>query len=247
MVKTLEKTAAILEALEESYVATPTLLSNQLEIPRSTIHHHLAILERYGLVVNEDGKYRLSLRFLDIGEQVRNGMSLYEIAPTEVDELAERVQYPAALYIAEHDAAVALYIAGGDPTIPTTLHAGQRLPLYATAAGKALLCQRPESEVAEFIETAELREFTEETLTDCETLRSDLQTAQERGFAIASEERWTGRSSVAVRIPTSVETRSAALELALPPEEFREADETELASNLQKSSKVIEIKSDYSY
>lgn len=246
MVKTLEKTAAIIHALEESHIATPASLSDRIDIPRSTIHHHLAVLEHQGFVVNEEGEYRLSLRFLDIGERIRKEIPLYEIAQTEIDELAERIKYPVALFVEEHDEAVALYIAGESPSVPITLHAGQSLPLHATAAGKAILCQRSDSEIDEITESGSVNAFTEETITDTEDLWAELKLARERGFAIASEERWRGRSSIAAPIPTDVSSRRAAVELSLSPDELREVDKTELGGVLQQTANVIEIKSDYS-
>ncbi|QLG61058.1 IclR family transcriptional regulator [Halorarum salinum] len=245
MVKTLEKTVEIIDGLDANGPCTPSALAARTGLPRSTVYHHLSTLAENGFVVNTDGTYRLALRFLSIGETVRRGMELFDIARTEIDELASRIDLPVGLYVSEYDQAVLLYDRGENPSVPATVHVGDHLPLHTTAAGKALLSIQAERE-ADGVGDEARRSYTDRTITDPSTLESSLSGIADRGYATACGERWNGRCSLAVALAYGDESDAAAIEIELSPEQFDDLDHGELASEVQRTASVIEIKSDYS-
>jgi len=60
---------------------------------------------------------------------------------------------------------------------------GKRIPLHATAAGKAILSALPDSRVDEIIEGHKLERFTDRTLTEPTELRREIAQIRERGYA----------------------------------------------------------------
>lgn len=65
-------------------------VADELEIPTSTAHVNLKMLESIGYFVqNEDG-YRLGLRSLRDGSVARNAREVYVTAKSETDALAEK-------------------------------------------------------------------------------------------------------------------------------------------------------------
>lgn len=244
--KTLEKTFDIVDCLESSSVAKLGTIAERTGLPRSTVHHHLAILERRGFVVNEGGTYRLTLRFLDIGERTRRRTQLFQTARSEIDELSQSIDRPVTVFVLEHGQAVVLYTYGGDSGLPITLHAGQHLPLHATAAGKAMLSTNEAETYEELMDGINLRAYTEHTITDVEALDTAVGWAADQGYSIAKEELWNRRCSIAVPFSSGQDSLVAAVEVALTPNEIQEADHDELAAKIDRTVSVIDIKSDYS-
>jgi len=246
MVKTLEKTFAILDALREAGPSGTTDLAERLELPRSTIHHHLQMLESHRYVVNNGGTYRLALRFLETGQQIRHENKLFTVGQSEINELTDSIGYPVGMYVKEHKSAVVLLRAGIDTTISISLYPGRHLPIYATAAGKVLLSSAlGESRTAKLEDLSlELEEYTENTITTPEKLAADIRATNERGYAIATGERWDDRCSVAVPVQGGG-AQPAALEVAVPSDEFDESTLEILRTELLQTVNVIEIKSGY--
>ncbi len=55
-------------------------LCDELDASKGTVHTYLATLEAEGLVAKDDGRYRLGLRLVTMGETVRNETPLYRRA-----------------------------------------------------------------------------------------------------------------------------------------------------------------------
>jgi DNA-binding IclR family transcriptional regulator len=70
----------------------------------------------------------------------------------------------------------------------SVIQIGDRAPLYATAAGKAILGHLPEDEAEEYLSTVQLKPFTKKTITHPRTLRRELETIRAGGVAYSREE-----------------------------------------------------------
>lgn len=241
--KVLEKTLDVVECLDDDGAAELGTIAERTGLPRSTVHHHLADLERRGFVVNDDGTYHIALRFLEIGERARRRSHLFQTAQSEIDELSQSLDRPVALCVLEQDQVVVLDTRGEDPGIPVTLHAGQHLPLHATAPGKAIL---DASKDRTLLDGQTLEAYTEHTVTDREAIAAAVTRASERGYAVAREERWPGRCGIAAPFSTRGGGLAAAIEVALTPERARDVDLDEFAAKIERAVSVIDIKSDYS-
>ena len=100
--KTVERTASILDALESLDGAGLTELATHLGMSKSTMYHYLATLRKEELVMKNGEQYELSLRFLLSGEYVRNRNLLYRYGKDKVEELAESTGEYANLFTEEH-------------------------------------------------------------------------------------------------------------------------------------------------
>jgi DNA-binding IclR family transcriptional regulator len=83
--KTVERTAQIIKALETLDGAGVTELATYLDMSKSSTYHYLATLREEEFVVKTDEKYELSLRLLLSGEYVRNRNILYRYGKEEVE------------------------------------------------------------------------------------------------------------------------------------------------------------------
>jgi len=192
-------TARIVSALAGGREAGVTELAEELSISKASVHNHLVTLERLGVVLSSNGRYRLGLRFLDLGIGVRDGMTLYQTAYPEVNGLAESTGESTALVVPEHGEAVHAAVEDAERN-DRRIRLGSRLPLHATAAGKLILAYRSRDEVEAYVETHGLDRLTDRTVQSSSDLRDELRSIADRGLAFDRGEVWEDMRSVAAPI-----------------------------------------------
>lgn len=193
---TTAKSFRIVNELYENDGASLSKLHESLDVPKSTIHRHLGTLQKHGYVHFEDDEYHLGFRFLELGEYTRNRKEAYQLAEEPVKTLAEETGERAQFVVEEHGRGIYLYIGTGEHAVRTGLSVGHRVHLHSTAAGKVILSYLPDERVNEILEEHEFPELTEETITDPDELRSQLDEIRERGYAFNREENIKGLRAV---------------------------------------------------
>jgi len=206
-------TFELVEALAAVGSAGVTELATELDRSKGSVHNHLATLEQLGYVVKEDGEYCLGLRFLDVGTGVRRRQRLYRVGRAEVEGLAQSSGETASLVVEEGGEAVFVYRAGDDAD--AALRDGSRVPLYACAAGKAILANRPTAEV-DVAFRGDVPQPTDRTLVDRDELERELQTVRDQGLAFDRGELDPGRRSVAAPIVDDDGTAVGAVAVSGP-------------------------------
>jgi DNA-binding IclR family transcriptional regulator len=192
----------LLEAVHDLGEATLPEIVDEFDRPKSTVHDHLNTLTRLGYLVNEDGRYRLSLRFLNLGGQVRSRSPVFEVAESEVRELAQETGEHANLMVEENGKGVFLYKVKGDESVTLDTYEGMEVFLHTTAMGKAILADLSPERRDAIIDEHGLPAVTENTVTDRTALLEELDRIRERGYAIDNEERLPGIRCVAASIAT---------------------------------------------
>jgi DNA-binding IclR family transcriptional regulator len=195
-VRTTAKSFEIIDALYKNDGATLLALTETLEMPKSTIHRHLATLQKHGYVQVEDDEYHVGFRFLELGEYTRNRKEAYRLAEQPVNTLAEETGERAQFVVEEQGEGIYLYVETGQHAVRTGVSVGHRVPLHSTSAGKVILSQLPPDRVDEILDDQELPALTEETITDPEELKSQLSEIRERGYAFNREENIKGLRAV---------------------------------------------------
>jgi len=190
----------IVDTIRELERAGVSRLAERLDMPKSTVHVHLKTLESEGFVVNEDGSYRLSFRFLEIGGEIRQQQTIYQPARTEVDALSAEVGEVANLGIEDRGWRVLLYTSEPAEGMFDNSPTGQYTHMHWTALGKTLLSQLSDERVHAIVDEHGLPEATENTITDREALLDELEAIRERGYAVEAEERREGIKAIAVPV-----------------------------------------------
>lgn len=181
--RTTVTTFRIVEALEGRDAAGVTELADALSLGKGTVHKHLSTLRELDCVVREDGKYRLSLRFLEIGSGVRGRTDLYDVSYELLENLASATGEVVSIMICENGRGVYLTRVTDDAGPPLGLREGARVPLTATAGGKAILACLPEDRREEILDEYGLPALTDNTITDREALAAELQDIHDRHLA----------------------------------------------------------------
>jgi DNA-binding IclR family transcriptional regulator len=191
-------TARIVHALVPVTDAGVTELADEVGVSKATVHNHLATLEALGIVRAENGRYRLGLKLLDLGMAVRDGMEIPTVARPEVTALSESSGESAAVLVRETREAVYADVRDADRN-DRRVRLGSRVPLHATAGGKALLAYESPDAVDAYCE-AGLSRHTGRTVTDPADLRAELRSVADRGIAYDRGEYFEGMRGVAAPI-----------------------------------------------
>ncbi|WP_424000238.1 IclR family transcriptional regulator [Haloarcula salina] len=243
----VRNTCRIIDVLRERGNAGITEISEELDFSKSAVHGHLATLQDEGLVVKEDHSYSLSLRFLDIAEQVKNGIADHEIVKDEVNNLAEETGEVVHFATEEDGRVVYLSKASGDDAVETASKIGKRMPMHSTSLGKAILAELPQARREEIIERYGLPEQTEKTITDAERLHEELAETSERGYSIDDEENILGVRCIGMAVSVPEADVLGALSISGPSRRMTdERMETELSEQIAQAANVIEVNSRYS-
>lgn len=187
----VETTIELIEALEHLDGATVTELADYLGVTKGTAHNHLATLQQHHYVVKQGNTYTLSLKFLVIGEYLRNSSVLYENAKAEVEQLAAETGEYAHLSTEQHGLSQKLHKVQGENAVGSDYQRAKlQKPdcLHYTATGKAILAHLPTGRVEEILDYYGLPERTRQTITDREELYDALDAIRERGYALNDEE-----------------------------------------------------------
>lgn len=230
------KTLTILETLSSVESAGVSEIAAELEMAKGTVHHHLRTLEQFDFVVNEDGTYRLSLRFLDYGERARSRTKLFQIAKPEVEELAEETGEIAYLTVAEHGQGIILYRAAGEQAVHGEISVGLRVPLHRSAPGKAILAVSDGDRSVEAIDE-----------TDPNRLARELEAVRRSGYGADNGQLQVGYRSIASPIRIPDEDAIGAVGIVAPEQRLDNSRfGPEAIEATTSASRLIGIKGSYS-
>lgn len=219
-IKAVQKSIRILELLKAHNGLSLGELSDEVGLSKGATHNHLATLEESGFVVRCGDEFHPSLRFFEFGEHVKSQQEIYQIATSELDQLAEETGQLSSLLVEEHGRGIYLYRAYGDQALTLDTDVGTRVHLHNTGLGKAILAHLPDERVDRIIETHGLPKTGPNTITDQETLEEELAKIREQGYAIDREERTKGVCCIAAPIIIKDGTVQGAISLVGPISRF---------------------------
>jgi DNA-binding IclR family transcriptional regulator len=189
-----ERMLDIIQALKERTTAGVTELATALDMPKSTVHVHLSTLKQRGYVVQDDDqKYRLSLRFLDIGMMARETQEMYDEVMPKLDELADETDEKVWWTVEENGKAVFIAKSLGSRAIQTNARIGQHIDLYRLAAGKAILAHLADEKRERIIDGYDFPLSDGQSREDLET---ELDEIREQGVAYGTEDFLKGVTGV---------------------------------------------------
>lgn len=236
----------IVEIIKERDGIRLNELADTMEKSPSTLHQYLQTLLQSEFLIKVGQEYHLSYRFLDYGEYARQRNPLFEIVSSSVEQLADSTDERAQLVVPEHEQVIVLQTAVGDQAVKAGVRTGQRLPMHATAAGKAMLAHYSHSRVEEILESQELTRVTEHTITDKTELFKTLDKVRETGVAFNNQEDTSGLRAIGCAIQDSDGIPVGALSVSGPSQRLdQENFEQEVIDRLKGKINEIELRLQY--
>ena len=244
-ISSVDNVFKIIETIQELEQCGVSELAKQIDVPKSTAHVYLKTLEDLGYVINEEGRYQLSLRFLQLGGLVRHNRAGYQTARSEIETVSQETGEVGTIGYEENGLRVLVYRSEPVEGVSDNAPAGEFTKMHWTAVGKALLAQHTDDEVRNIVEKHGLPAATENTITKIDTLFEEINEIREQGYSIENEERVSGIKSVAVPITSeNPNSKNIAISMAGPKHRFKtERIKDELLPKLQNAANVIELQS----
>jgi len=246
-VQSVQTALDIVDFLAANNGARVTELADELDRSKGTIHSHLATLYENEYVIKEADEYRLSLRYLHLGETVKDRLGIFETVKDELDDLAAETGELAQFATIEHGRAVYLYKTGGPKAVQTASTVGKREHLHCISLGKAMLAHLPRERVDEIVDEHGLPGYTDRTITTRGDLYEALDRVAERGYAVDNEEKIEGLRCVAAPVKSTGSGALGAVSISGPSSRMvGERFEDDLPSKVMRSANVIEINTKFS-
>ncbi len=241
-IQSIERAAAILRLLSgRSRQLGVVDLSDELRLPKGTVHGILRTLQHVGFVEQDPqtGKYRLGAALLHMGSSYLDGNELRTRALNWSDSLAARTQEEVRLgTLHEGRVLIVHHVFRPDDSLQT-LDVGTLLPAHATALGKVLLASHPH--VAEELIEAGMPRYTEMTITDPDRLRRELERVRERGWAAEAGELDPLRASIGAPITDRTGRTAGAMGIFGAPQRLftSGAPRPELLTHVREHARAV--------
>lgn len=219
-------------------------VAGPLRLNKSTAHRVLASLEYLGYVRQRphDHKYELTYQIMELTSRlVRRNPVIVGVRPHLVRLMefsGESVQLAKQI---GPDAVFVDRVRSYRHTVDADTCLGSRVPLYRSAAGKAILAELPEKEIKELWGGSIIVKKTSHTITDYDAFLEELAEIRRRGYATNLEENDEGIRGIAVALVTSDPEERYAVSITASAERF------DSARILVMSRYMLALKEELSY
>ncbi|NNJ12930.1 IclR family transcriptional regulator [Chloroflexales bacterium ZM16-3] len=221
MVQSLDRALDVLESLAESDEdLSVSQITARLGLPLGTVHRLLGSLLARGYASQDKAtrRYGPGPRLLEVATRASGSrrFSLARIALPALQRLTEATGETSNLLLIQgHEAAYSEQVSSPH-MVRLFTEVGQRVPLYCTGGGKAILSGMDEADLESYITGVSLRVWTPKTISSTAGLRDEVRLAAQQGFAIDDEERELGVCCVAAPIFDRLGRCVAALSISGP-------------------------------
>lgn len=237
-VQSVDRALDLLEALAGSEgEVSITSLASRTSLHVSTVHRLLTTLLRRGYVrQNPDtSRYFAGAKLATLAEGRSRFNELRHRARPILRALTEQTRETSNLVVLDDITAVYIETVPSPQVVRLFTAIGNRVPLHATGAGKALLSWLSPDRRDALIDRLELRAHTMRTIVERAALRRALEEIRERGYAVDDEEYDDGVRCVAVAVGP-IGTPLAAISISAPANRLSRQRGGELAPLLRRSA-----------
>ncbi len=200
-ISSLGKGLQILELLAEKHALTVSEAARHLDTNRAGSHRFLATLRELGYVEkDEEERYRLTFRLVELGMKVVNRHEILRIARPYLLELSGAFNETVNLGHFDRGDVLHLDKIDSKEILRMDSEIGSRAPAYCTALGKAVLAFLTEEELADYLKNVKLKPHGPNTITSRRRLRSEIEQIRNRGYAVDDEELAAGLRCVSAPV-----------------------------------------------
>lgn len=186
---------------------TVAALAKMLDLPASSCHGLVKTLEDRGYLVNlkDQGGYYFTKRLEQHALRIAGYSPLPSWVIPTLEEMRDKADETTLLAKLSGGSAVYVEVLESAQSVRYIAQVGDLRPLYASAAGKALLGAVPEDEREQLLSRMPLVERNPNTIVTREALELDMQRSIERGWFMTRGEFLPDVTAVAVPVQLSDE------------------------------------------
>jgi DNA-binding IclR family transcriptional regulator len=198
-------------------------------------------LEQPGLLQRDsNGRFSLGPMALELGTAYLAANQTRSRAVHVAEGLSRRTGGTALVCSLVRGEVLVVLTVEGDTPLKAAARLGERMPVHATAAGKAIAASLPAAELDELIGDGKLPTFTPRTLSSPRRFRAELAKVRKDGFSLALDEYHDGVFSAAVALDRRLFGRPSALVAVLPSMLAPVDDPSKLVAELKSARAALD-------
>jgi len=234
----IHKAFVILDTLSKHKFSTIDALSELSDIPRSTVHRILKILQEEGAVTHESGRgYVLTPMLLSMTMRGIAERDMLDVAIPIMRLVSENTQETVSINVISGDERVCIYRIEGTQPITRSIRIGSRAPLFRGSAGKVLASSLTSWERDRILDIylADGR-FAQQKVP---ALLKELEMVARQGYSVSIGERIEGSASIAVPVRDAMDRIVGSLSLATIRDRMTSENRKQFLSQLMEASARI--------
>jgi DNA-binding IclR family transcriptional regulator len=239
MVKSADRILQVLEFIVKNMDGVSHKeLSAGLSIPKSSLSALLAnLVDREYLSFSEmDKRYRLGPTILSIAGQYLSSLDIVQIGQPIVRSVMMETDESTEMAIRREDRIQIICKEDCSRPIQRVIKLGDTAPIYATAAGKAILAYLSDDEIDHFFSTVKMKKITKKTITDKKVLRQQMKDIRAGKLAYSYEELNEGLVAMAAPVFDLHGNAAASIVVPIPSIRFTSKKEKIVDRVLRKAS-----------
>lgn len=239
-----------IEVLRCFSAAEPLLGVNEISrrtgLHKSMVSRVAASLEAAHLLERDSKSRQLQLGhgLLALAAPLFSKSGFLDVVRPVLQSLSQSTSETASFYIWDGHEAVVVDLAMGSSSISHFAPIGMRNPAHSTASGKALMAFLPETEIEAIISRG-LEKYTQNTITDSETLRKQLAEIRATGLAVNDGEFAGDVGAVASVVKKGTDELVGAVALTVPMYRFDAERRKYLADAVMSAANSLSTKLGY--
>ena len=241
-VQSVERGLAIIRSFgPDSPVQTVSDMAAKTGLTRATARRFLITLMELGYIQTDGRNFELTPRVLELGYSFLSGLGLPDVALPHLERLVAEVDESSEASVLDGEDIVYVVRVPSTSIMTLSLNVGARMPAHATSMGKLLLAGLSEAELDAYLAGADLKPYRPKTITDRETLRTEIVQAREQGYAVVDQELEDGLVAIAVPVHDRSGRTIAAVNLSTHiARRDVESMRADLLEPLQRAAQAIE-------
>ncbi len=185
IIPNVERALKILEYLtREQWDASITEIVEQFSLPKNSVFRIMKSLEYYGYVEEIKRRYHATPRLLYLGYGGINSRGIVESSIESMLAIRKKTNETVLLGKLIGDNIVILEQLPSQENIKFSTEVGQRVPVHASAPGKAFVAFLPVREQKEILSTITFTRYTDQTIPSRSALIAEIQRIGTAGYAV---------------------------------------------------------------
>lgn len=240
----MDRFVGIMDAvsLENEHGIGVTALACETGLSKGTLHRILQDMVHYRLIVqmSETKKYHLGPLSMIWGSRFVKGRDISELLSPYCDAIAEKTCLYAYICRFVTNEVYCIYAHKPEPERKTYfVHVGQRMPLHASSAAKAILAFQPQEKLRYLIEQSPRHSFTAHTQVGVQEIMEELMDIRQKRLAWCREEMENGVSAITVPLFSEEQTVGFSLSLVGSSEDM-DIRQKKLTEQLTLEGRIID-------
>jgi DNA-binding IclR family transcriptional regulator len=161
-----------------------TEIANQLSLPKNSVFRILRTLAASGYLDEHDKVYRLSPKILSLGYAAVQSTHLIDACMDEMRTLRDEINETIFVGALSEGTVVILEQLPSFQLVKFTIEIGHKVPIHASAPGKAILAYLPPAEQKDLLNHIAFTRFNDRTIPGMKAMLKEIEKIQAVGYAL---------------------------------------------------------------